>query len=190
MIKLENVSKSYGNQQVLSGFSLDINDGERVAIMGRSGAGKTTLINLILGLIKPDSGAVKVSKDATFGMVFQEDRLIESLSAVGNVSVVLKNPPSEDDVIGLLENAGLERELIYKPANELSGGERRRVCIARALATNADIYIFDEPFKGIDEGTLEKVTETVAKRTEGKTFILITHSRDEANKLCERIIEI
>ena len=71
MIKLENVSKSYGNQQVLSGFSLDIKDGERVAIMGRSGAGKTTLINLILGLIKSDSGAVKVSKDATFGMVFQ-----------------------------------------------------------------------------------------------------------------------
>ncbi len=190
MIKLENVSKSYGKQQVLSGFSLDIKKGERVAIMGRSGAGKTTLINLILGLIKPDSGTVTISKDAVFGTVFQEDRLIESLSAVGNVSVVQKRPPTQDGVIALLEGAGLSQELIYKPANELSGGERRRVCIARALATDADIFIFDEPFKGIDEGTLEKVTEAVAKLTEGKTFILITHSKDEAARLCDKIIEI
>lgn len=190
MIRLENVNKAYGNQQVLSGFSFEVKDGERVAIMGRSGAGKTTLINLVLGLIKPDSGEMNVAKDAVFGVVFQEDRLIESLSAVGNVSVVLKSPPSEEEVIALLEDVGLSRELIYKPARELSGGERRRVCIARALATNADIFIFDEPFKGIDEGTLERVTETVANLTAGKTFILITHSKDEAVKLCERIIEI
>ncbi len=190
MIRLENITKGYGRQKVLENFSLELAENDRVAVMGRSGKGKTTLIRLLLGLIKADSGRISVPKDTSFGVIFQEDRLIEHLSAVGNVSVVQKVSPAQEEVLELLSGVGLHRDLIYKPVSQLSGGERRRVCIARALAAKADVYIFDEAFKGIDNETLGGVIQTVSRLTEGKMFLLITHDEGEAKMLCNRVVNI
>lgn len=189
MIRLENVSKAFGRQRVLEDFSLSVARGERVALMGRSGGGKTTLIRMVLGLEKPDSGSVAINSQKP-SVVFQEDRLIEHLSAIGNVSVVLESSPDEEKLLGIFDAVGLDRELIYKPVSRLSGGERRRVCIARAIAHEGDLLIFDEAFKGIDEDSLEVLYGRLGAMLEGKSLLLITHSKEEANRLCQRIIEL
>lgn len=190
MISLKNVSKSYGKQKVLDNFSLEINNGERVAIMGRSGAGKTTIINLILGLIKPNSGDVSVGDISQFGVVFQENRLIDALSAKANVRVASKEEIEADDLNEVFYGLMLDDDIADKPVRELSGGERRRTAIARALLFRCDAYIFDEPLKGIDAVTLESVIDIIKRKTAGKTFIMITHSEEEAFALCDRIIRI
>ncbi len=190
MITLKNVSKSYGGQKVLQNLSLEIKDGERVAVMGRSGAGKTTIINLILGLIKPTSGKVNIDAISQFGVVFQENRLIDSLSAKANVRVASKAEISRESLDEVFSGIMLTDDITDKPVRELSGGEKRRTAIARALLCQCDAYIFDEPLKGIDAVTMESVIKTIRKMTEGKTFILITHSEEEALALCDRIIRI
>lgn len=185
MISLKNVSKSFGAQTVLDGFDLEIQDGARVALMGRSGAGKTTVLNLIMGLTKPDSGEVTVPK-LKIGAVFQEDRLIEPLSALANCKLVMKNgEPSK-----LLSRLGIGEELAAKRVSELSGGERRRVAIARALLSEHDVLILDEPFKGIDAETLPRVIREVNRAAEWHTLILVTHSREEAEMLECEIVNI
>ncbi len=190
MIKLINVFKSYGEQKVLEDFSVEIESGERVAVMGRSGAGKTTVINLILGLIKQDSGKVVIQGINNFGVVFQENRLIEALSAKANVRVALKDGIDEAEMNEVFGALRLDEEITLKPVKELSGGEKRRVAIARALLSRSDAYVFDEPLKGIDEDTQRSVTELINQKTLGKTFVLITHDESEAKALCDRIIRI
>ena len=186
MIKLENVSKSYGNQHVISGLNLEIPDGGRRAVMGRSGAGKTTLLNLIMGLTKPDSGSVFMPESKRIGTVFQEDRLIERLNAVANCKIVMPKGAEENRIHEVLNSLGLTEELSKKPVSELSGGERRRVAAARMILSEPDIFILDEPFKGIDSETLPKVISAVSKEAIGKTLILVTHSVSEAEALgCE-----
>lgn len=185
MISFNNVSKSYGSQTVLKDFSLNIPDGARLAIMGRSGAGKTTVLRLIMGLIKPDSGEVAAPKGLKIGAVFQEDRLIETLSSEANCRLVMKKPDSRI-ISALLSKLGITPDLAKKPVNELSGGERRRAAIARAILSDPDVIILDEPFKGIDSETLPAVISEIDRAAEGKTLILVTHSTDEAAALgCE-----
>ena len=183
MIVLKNVSKAFGAQTVLSGFDLEINDGARIALMGRSGAGKTTVLNLIMGLLKPDSGEVSMPK-LKIGTVFQEDRLIEPLSAASNCRLVMKSgEPGE-----MLSRLGISEELANKRVSELSGGEKRRVAIARALLSEPDVLILDEPFKGIDAETLPQVIAEVDRAAKGRTLILVTHSPAEAEMLgCETV---
>lgn len=189
MISLKNVSKRYGSQTVLKDFSLDIPDGARIAIMGRSGAGKTTVLRLIMGLIKPDSGEVSVPKGLKIGAVFQEDRLIETLTAEANCRLVMKKPDAPE-ISGLLSKLGITPNLSKKPVNELSGGERRRVAVARAILSDPNVIILDEPFKGIDSETLPAVIGETNRAAEGKTLILVTHSAIEAEALGCKIINI
>lgn len=189
MIRLNEICKSYGTQKVLDNFNLEVNDGEHIALMGRSGIGKTTVIGIILGLIKPDNGNVIIPKDKRIGVVFQEDRLIEHLSAIGNIGIAVQEKDTRK-ILSLLSKLGMENDLCYKPIRELSGGEQRRVSIARALLSGADTFIFDEPFKGIDSTTLESVITVVKEFTAHKTLILITHSKEEAALLCDRISEM
>ena len=190
MISLKNVSKSFGLQSVLKDFSLDIHDGAKIAIMGRSGAGKTTLLNLVMGLLKPDSGSVNVPKGTGIGAVFQEDRLIESLTAVANCRLVMKKGADSAKASELLSRLGLADDLASKSVSDLSGGERRRVAIARALLSEPDVIILDEPFKGIDSETLPVVIDEVNYAASGKTLILVTHSAAEAEALGCNIITI
>lgn len=187
-IHLKNISKSFNGVAVLNGISADISRGSHIALTGRSGAGKTTLTRIISGLEKPDSGEVAFGTDQSFGYVFQEDRLIEQMNAVGNIAIAGASPKATWE---LLQSFRFTEELAFKPTRDLSGGEKRRVAIARALLSRGDILIFDEPFKGIDEETINSsIIPKVKEYTRERTLILITHSDDEAKELCGEQINI
>ncbi len=187
-VALDGVSKSFDGAAVLDGLSLKISGGEHVAVMGRSGAGKTTLSRIIMGFEKPDCGSVSIDASAGFGVVFQEDRLIDSLNAIANIAIA---GGGVQEAYNLMREFGFTDELTFKPCLELSGGERRRVAIARALLCGGGIMIFDEPFKGIDDKTLfNSIMPMVKTLSAGKTFILITHSAEEAESLCQRTVNI
>ncbi len=186
MIELSGVCLSYGEQRVLTDFNLKIPPGERVALMGRSGAGKTSILKLIMGLIKPDSGRVTLDHDIKISAVFQEDRLVERLSASANCKIFLKKGDSRHEA--LLNSFGINEELCKKRTSELSGGEKRRVSIARALLVEHGMLLLDEPFKGIDTDTLPPIINEI--NSDPATVILVTHSVDEAHLLGCRIVEV
>lgn len=186
-IQITKLNKAYGNKTVLKDFSLDVPNGTTTVIMGPSGCGKTTLLNILMGLEKPDSGTIQPSPER-ISAVFQENRLSEDHTALRNVKMVL---PKEQypNAQRLLHNLGLE-DALRKPVRELSGGMKRRVAIARALAYDADLIIMDEPFSGLDEDTKQSVIELVKKELAGKTAILVTHDPEEASCFSDTIIKM
>lgn len=187
-IKIDSLEKSYDGVKVLDGLSETVSPGEHIAIMGHSGAGKTTLIRILLGLERKDSGTAEVQPRSRPSAVFQEDRLVLGLSAVGNAAVA-GCPP--DRTAELLLSLGLSEGMLLRPTRELSGGERRRVSLARALMKDSGLVVMDEPFKGIDDATLTQlVLPRVRELTAGRTLVLVTHSREEALALCDRIITL
>lgn len=185
---IDKLTKSYGDKVALSPFSCTLAEGEIVCLLGQSGCGKTTLLRLLLGLETPTGGAVTGLPDAV-SAVFQEDRLCPSFSAVTNVSLALGRQVSRAQIVSLLTELGLG-DAIAKPVRELSGGMQRRVAIARSLLCPADLYLMDEPFKGLDEDTRKTVMDVVLSRTKGKTLLLVTHDPEEAAYLGGRIIRM
>lgn len=188
MIILQNINKSFGEKAVLSDFTHIFDTASRTCIMGASGSGKTTLLNIILGLSKVDSGDVSGVPE-NISAVFQEDRLCEPYSAVLNVFAVTGKEVSEDKIVSILRELGLDRSE-HLPVSTLSGGMRRRVALARALLARSELIILDEPFKGLDEETRESVISVVNKYTEGKTLIVATHDERDANALGAEILTI
>ena len=177
MISFEKVCKSYGETAVLQDFSLRIPLGKTTALMGPSGCGKTTLINLLLGLLKPDSGAVKHDSGLKMSAVFQEDRLLKQMTAAANVALVSKASISR--IEALLLSLGIPEESLPQPVSAYSGGMKRRVALARALLADYDVLFLDEPYKGLDEETRARVMDIVNEHTRGKTVLLITHDKEE-----------
>ena len=161
MIRLDHVYKGFNGNAVLEDISLALPEKGFCAITGRSGRGKTTLLYLIAGLYKPDRGSIQRNGE-TISMVFQEDRLLPWETAAK-----------------LLTELGLGAELDKYP-KELSGGMKRRVSIARALAAKADVYIMDEPFKGLDPETRSAVFGVIRRRTDGALLIMVTHDPTDA----------
>lgn len=175
MIKFENVTKSF-EHKVIDDLSFDIKNGERFGIFGKSGIGKTTLINLILGLEKEDSG--NIYKDfSKASVIFQEDRLIDEISAFDNLKIVNDNTILIEETLGILNIEDLQT-----PIRKFSGGMKRRVAIARALIFDGDILIMDEPFAGIDEENKNIAIDLIKKRFAGKTIILVSHDKDDMAK--------
>ena len=150
-IELVNVSKAFGETQVLRGLSERFAQGEAVCVMGRSGLGKTTLASIVMGLEKPDAGAVRGAKGKRFAAAFQEDRLVERLSAQGNLRFACGAALDEPRMAEAFAAVGLTPQDVEKPVGALSGGQRRRVALLRALLAPADVVVLDEPFKGLDE---------------------------------------
>lgn len=188
MIRLENINKSFGSKAVLCGFSANFEQGKRYCIMGASGGGKTTLLNIILGLQKADSGTVSGVPEH-IAAVFQEDRLCEPYSALANVLAVTGSTVPEAEIIALLGALGLEgNERIA--VNKLSGGMRRRVALARALLAKSELIILDEAFKGLDDATRERVISVLCEYSAGKTLILATHDLRDAVSLGAEVIEL
>ncbi len=183
MLSLENVTKKYGDKLVLDNMSFEFPDSGFVAISGRSGIGKTTMLNVIMGLEKADSGRVKWSGDTrpAISCVFQEDRLLERESALENVLYVLKDRSEADNARAkeILTELGLGTDLDTR-ARDLSGGMARRVAIARALAYPADVYIMDEPIKGLDAETRQQTLNTIKKWTAGRLLIMVSHNPEDA----------
>jgi ABC-type nitrate/sulfonate/bicarbonate transport system ATPase subunit len=183
-IVLKHIYKSF-EKPVFEDFNYIFESGKTTALTGSSGCGKTTLINMILGFEKADRGEILFVKKPVFSVVFQEDRLIDSMSAKENI---LLNGCDETECDYYLKKFGLY-ESRNKRASQLSGGMKRRIAIIRALTYEADIYIFDEPFKGIDEDMKEKVITSVCEKIKGKTSLLITHDYSDT-KIADKTINI
>lgn len=183
-IRLDGVYKAYGNQQVLTGFSADLPTWGRVAVMGPSGAGKTTLARLVMGLERPDAGSILGTEGMRFACVFQEDRLCEGFTASDNVSLVLPRT-RWSEVEPALAELGLAGEDLTKPAGELSGGQKRRVALARAILAQADLVVLDEAFKGLDDENRQHAYDFVLRSfaARPRTLLLITHDVAEARAL-------
>ena len=182
MIRVDNVSKSYGDKHVLSNVSCEFEDGKIYCIMGESGVGKTTLIRLIMGLEKPDEGYISSSKQ--FAAAFQEDRLLEDRDAVDNVMFVLKNggSKSREQTEQYLSEL-LPEDRLHIRVDSLSGGMRRRVAVARAMLSDRNTIILDEPFTGLDDETKKTVINFIKKWQNNRTVIVVTHSYTDSEML-------
>ena len=181
MIILENVTKSFGEKKVLQNFSLQIPKGSSVCLVGESGAGKTTLVRLILGLITPDSGRIE-GVPSKCSAVFQEDRLCESFSAVRNICIATGvDKAAAAEALGRLGIDGADAA--GKPVSTFSGGMKRRVAIARALLAESELLVMDEPFKGLDRENMVKTAEYIRERSKGKALLMVSHSEEEIELL-------
>ena len=188
LVELKNVCLSFDGAHVLKNINLRIEDGERVAVMGPSGRGKTSLLRVIAGIQKPDSGEVINTAKKTAYM-FQEPRLLPWYSAMESVAFTIEGEDSNRIALQWLDKFGLSAYAGKKP-DELSAGMRQRVALARALAPQADLVILDEPFKAIDALAREKAIQVVSSGVEGATLVLVTHRRENAEALGCRILNL
>ena len=208
MIKLENLCKSYNDKVVLNNINLEIADGETLAIIGGSGSGKSTLLRLMIGLIKPTSGhiwlegkdlAVMNEKELDeirlhMGMVFQYSALFDSMTVGDNVAFGLREHTdySEKEISAIvkdkLEVVGLPGTAAMMP-DELSGGMKKRVSLARAIAFGPEIIFYDEPSSGLDPIMTDKIDDLIisTQKRLGVTSVVVTHDMASAVKIADRI---
>ncbi len=179
-IVVHKLCKSFGDKVVFSGFCARFPHGEKSGVLAASGKGKTTFFRILLGLENPDSGTVHGMEGRKIACVFQEDRLCQNLSAMVNIAIA-SNACETTIQEGLCE-MGLANDM-HAPVCTLSGGMKRRVAILRALLSNADLLLLDEPFKGLDQGTKQMVMEQVLHHAKGKTLILVSHLQEEHEAL-------
>lgn len=179
MAKVENLTVQYGGTAVLENFSAEFPDGGVTAVSGRSGCGKTTLLAVLLGLLRPDGGTVSGFRQPS--AVFQEDRLLPFLSAEKNIAVTAGC--SEAEAGEALLSVGFDAADRGKRAFELSGGMARRVAIVRAMLAPGDAVLLDEPFKGLDERTRAQVVRFVCENRRGRTMVVVTHDPRDAEAL-------
>ena len=205
MIRLEGITKSFGSLQVLRGIDLEIKKGEVVSIVGPSGAGKTTVLNILGGMDQATSGEVLVdgrniarynSRQLTgyrrndIGFVFQFYNLVPNLTALENVELALQICKNPLDARAVLEEVGLKDRLTNFPA-QLSGGEQQRVSIARALAKNPKLLLCDEPTGALDYQTGKAILKLLQDmcRERGMTVIVITHN-SALTPMADRVIKL
>ncbi len=191
-IYTEDIGKAFGDHAVLCGITKKLESGKLYCLTGASGAGKTTLVHMLAGLEKPDRGRMEMQggKSSKSGIsaagVFQEDRLCEEESAAVNVRLVSRDYGKSEECLKEL----LPVEAISLPVKNLSGGMRRRVCLARALAADADWLFLDEPFTGLDEENKERAIRTIEKYRGNRLTVLVTHDMNDAAKLGGEIWKI
>ena len=180
-VKVVGLRKSYGNHQVLRDFSMEVEKGKVNCIMGKSGSGKTTLLRIMMGLERADQGECQGIENLRRSAVFQEDRLCENLSILANIRLVCPEKTREQILREMREvdlNSS-EDQLV----SELSGGMKRRVAILRALLAPYDILFLDEPFRGLDKETEQKVIAYAKEKCKGRTVIFVTHKEEEAQRM-------
>lgn len=194
-IDLSNVCFSYNkgvDEELINDLSLHIPAGDRVCIMAPSGTGKTTLLNLLTGGLKPDSGIVSFEVDTGDGvnisMVFQENRLCSEYTAAYNIALGLKRGCRKTDLIqSHLEQLGMG-ESIFADVKELSGGMKRRVAIVRAVMSPSRVLILDEPFASLDEELKDRTAEYITANLNGRTLVVVSHDEKDAERLNARIL--
>lgn len=193
-VQLHNVSLRYpGTDLVIDSLSTDIHDGEFIAVLGASGCGKSSLLNMIAGLLQPTSGWLEVPEDGA-AFMFQDANLLPWLSASENINLALKlggfpKAGRDERVRSLLQLVQLDQAGHKKP-HELSGGMRQRVALARALAQDRQVLLMDEPFAALDAITRDMLHEELRSlwQQTGKTIIFVTHNVREAIRLAGRIL--
>ena len=209
VIAVEDLHKSFGSQKVLNGISLAVKRGETLAVLGRSGTGKSVLLRLIIGLEKPDSGAVRIhGQEITrltldqlgeirkkMGFLFQHAALYDSLTVEQNVAFPLQHHKKEmsnsersDRVRQLLAEVGMEGALAKMPS-DISGGMQKRVGLARALVLEPDILLLDEPTAGLDPISSAEIDDLVLKlqKEHHMASIVVTHDLHSARTIADRL---
>ena len=206
MIKLEGITKSFGSLQVLKGIDLEINKGEIVSIVGPSGAGKTTLLQIMGTLDEPDAGTVQIDgtvvsrmkekelsafRNKNIGFVFQFHQLLPEFTALENVMIPaliagVSSKEANDRAMKILDFMGLVDRASHKP-NELSGGEKQRVAVARALINDPAVILADEPSGSLDTHSKEDLHQLFFDLRDrlGQTFVIVTHDEGLA-KITDR----
>ena len=188
-IELKSVSKAFDGHIVFKNLSLKFKGGDFTCITAPSGAGKTTLLNILAGLLPIDGGSISGIEGRKLAPVFQEDRLCENLSAGANIRMAARQKVTTKEITDMLEKLMLFNAL-HQPVREMSGGMKRRVAIARSLLSWGDLFLFDEPFKGLDEETKSAVIATVSESLKGKTLIWVSHDLNEVKEMGSEIIRL
>ena len=210
MIKLEGITKSFGSLQVLKGIDLEINKGEIISIVGPSGAGKTTLLQIMGTLDEPDAGVVQIDgtmvsrmkekelsafRNKNIGFVFQFHQLLPEFTALGNVMIPaliagVSSKEAHERAMKILDFMGLVDRASHKP-NELSGGEKQRVAVARALINDPAVILADEPSGSLDTHNKEDLHQLFFDLRDrlGQTFVIVTHDEGLA-KITDRTVHI
>ncbi len=207
VIELKNVTKSFGDHEVLKGVNLKVNSGEVVSIIGASGSGKSTMLRCINLLERPDGGDILFNGESIFGqdvniagyrtkvgMVFQSFNLFENMNVLKNCTIgqikVLKRDKKEAEEIALkyLEKVGMSAFVNARPS-QLSGGQKQRVAIARALAMEPEVLLFDEPTSALDPEMVGEVLLVMKRLAEsGLTMIVVTHEMQFAKDVSSRVV--
>ncbi|MBQ3073496.1 MAG: ATP-binding cassette domain-containing protein [Ruminococcus sp.] len=182
-LRAEDVSKTFGEKEVLKGVSLSLRKGYVIGLRGVSGAGKTTLLRILSGLTRADSGTVESAGGINY--LYQENRLLPWLTAKENILYVNRSADT-DYLLSLVSLQGEED----KYPSELSGGMKRRLAIARALAGKGETLFLDEPFTGLDKELLQNVSENVFRESSHKSVLLVTHNEEELQKYANSIVDI
>ena len=210
MIKLEGITKSFGSLQVLKGIDLEINKSEIVSIVGPSGAGKTTLLQIMGTLDEPDAGTVEIDgtvvskmkekelaafRNKNIGFVFQFHQLLPEFTALENVMIPafiagVSSKEANQRAVKILEFMGLADRASHKP-NELSGGEKQRVAVARALINDPAVILADEPSGSLDTHNKEDLHQLFFDLRDrlGQTFVIVTHDEGLA-KITDRTVHM
>lgn len=183
-IVFSEVSKAFENLTVLNRFSFRFLHGERYCLCGPSGCGKTTLLNMASGLILPDSGRIDTGA-SRISYVFQENRLLPWATASQNITLVSSAEEAED----WLRRLGMQDFSSAFP-DELSGGMKRRISIARALAAKSDAYFFDEPFQGLDSDSKQHTLKVIENATRGKLCLFVTHDTEDAHSVAHHVLSL
>lgn len=181
---LKNLNKSFKNKKILNDFTIQIPESGVICIIGNSGCGKTTLMNIMAGIESVDSGNINDINDIKKSYVFQEDLFIPWLSVGDNISLISKFCKS--DIEFLLQSFNLYDVYDKKPS-ELSGGMKQRVNIVRALCVDFEMIFMDEPFKGIDKNNKDLAIDIIKKYIKDKLCIMVTHEISEALSIADKI---
>ena len=205
MIELKDICKSFGDHVVLKNFSLKINKNEYIAIIGESGAGKTTILNMISMIDKPDSGSISINGENSFskkdiqnlrryvfGYIFQNYALIENDTVKENLLLSKKYRKNfkEKELEESLEKVGISKEYLGHKVCELSGGEQQRIAIARTMLKPCEIILADEPTGNLDSASSREIMEILkGMHRSGETLILITHDNGIAAQ-ARRVVRI
>jgi iron(III) transport system ATP-binding protein len=204
MLKLENISKKFGDKQILEGINLEVKEGEIVSLLGQSGSGKSTLLNIIAGFEEANGGMISYQdrvlcdgvsvvepQDRDIGFVFQNYALFPHLNIEKNIAFGIRSKDKlfrkqrVAELLELINMPGVEK----KYPHQISGGQQQRVAIARVLARESELILFDEPFSSIDTTLKFKLVEEIKEiiKSHNKTAIFVTHCPKEATRLSDKI---
>lgn len=195
-------------REIFNNFSLEVKAGQKVVLVGPSGSGKSTLLNLVAGLILPSQGAIKIGEQTlselneaarskfrlqNIGYIFQDYRLINQLTALENIAIAAKlagmpKREAEQKALALMEQLGLDHLRTQVP-KKLSGGEKQRLAIARALINEPAIILADEPTSSVDKEMRSKIVDLIFDTVSARTLILSTHDENIA-KLFDKVVEL